>query len=102
MSFVSSSPQITHKGILMRSPWLKALTLTLTLLAVAVFSAGAQTLISTGAVWKYLDNGTDQGTAWRGTSFADGSWLSGPAQLGYGDGDEATTNSFGPDRKSVV
>jgi hypothetical protein len=54
-------------------------------------------LVSSGAVWKYLDNGTDQGTAWRGTNFNDGAWPSGPAQLGYGDGDEATVLSYGSD-----
>jgi hypothetical protein len=47
-------------------------------------------LISTGAVWKYLDDGTDQGTAWRELNFNDGTWASGPGQLGFGDGDEAT------------
>ncbi|HKG81120.1 MAG TPA: metallophosphoesterase family protein, partial [Pyrinomonadaceae bacterium] len=40
---------------------------------------------------------SDQGTAWRATSFNDLTWPSGPAQLGYGDGDEATTLGFGPD-----
>jgi hypothetical protein len=30
-------------------------------------------------------------------SFDDSSWRSGPAQLGYGDGDEATVVGFGPD-----
>ena len=54
-------------------------------------------LISTGSVWKYLDNGSDQGTAWQFLAFDDSAWPSGPAQLGYGDGDEATTNSFGSD-----
>lgn len=54
------------------------------------------TLISTGSSWKYLDNGTDQGTAWYGGSFNDASWASGNAELGYGDGDEATVISFGP------
>ncbi len=54
-------------------------------------------LIATGAVWKYLDNGSDQGTAWRLLAFNDGPWASGPAQLGYGDGDERTVLSFGPD-----
>ena len=58
---------------------------------------GADTLVPTGAIWRYLDNGSDQGTAWRGTSFNDSSWASGPAQLGYGDGDESTVVSFGPD-----
>jgi hypothetical protein len=54
-------------------------------------------LASTGSVWKYLDDGSDQGTAWRGTNFDDSAWASGPAQLGYGDGDEATIVSFGTD-----
>jgi hypothetical protein len=55
------------------------------------------TLVSTGAVWKYLDNGSDQGIAWKASAFDDSSWASGPAQLGYGDGDEATVVSFGLD-----
>jgi hypothetical protein len=54
------------------------------------------TLISTGAVWKYLDLGTDPGLAWRENGFDDSNWSSGPAQLGYGDGDEQTVVSFGP------
>jgi len=58
----------------------------------------AQTvLIPSGSTWKYLDNGSNQGTAWRAASFNDGSWASGPAQLGYGDGDEATVIHYGPD-----
>jgi hypothetical protein len=47
-------------------------------------------LAPTGADWKYLDDGSNQGTAWRTTGFNDAAWLSGPAQLGFGDGDEAT------------
>jgi hypothetical protein len=54
------------------------------------------TLIATGTSWKYLDNGSNQGTAWYGTGFSDASWVSGNAQLGYGDGDEATVVSYGP------
>lgn len=50
-----------------------------------------------GATWKYLDNGTNQGSAWRAASFNDAAWASGPAQLGYGDGDEATVVGYGPD-----
>jgi len=52
-------------------------------------------LVSTGSVWKYLDDGSDQGTAWRAPGFNDSSWLSGPAELGFGDGGEATTNTSG-------
>jgi hypothetical protein len=55
------------------------------------------TLVSAGSVWKYLDNGSDQGAAWVGTLFDDAAWAAGPAQLGYGDGDEATVVSFGSD-----
>jgi hypothetical protein len=55
------------------------------------------TLVVAGADWRYLDDGSDQGTAWRAPGFDDSDWQSGPAQLGYGDGDEATVVSFGPD-----
>jgi hypothetical protein len=54
-------------------------------------------LISKGETWNYLDDGTDQGTAWTGTSFDDSGWASGDAELGYGDGDEVTTVGFGGD-----
>lgn len=56
-----------------------------------------ETLIPKGAVWKYLDDGSNQGTSWREIDFDDSSWAEGPAQLGYGDGDEATVVSYGPD-----
>ena len=54
------------------------------------------TLVPIGSTWKYLDNGSNQGTAWRAISFNDGSWALGLAPLGYGDGDEATVVSYGP------
>ncbi|MBN1517503.1 CotH kinase family protein [Candidatus Sumerlaeota bacterium] len=59
------------------------------------------TLIDTGSQWLYDDSGTDLGEAWRESSYDDSSWSSGTAQLGYGDGDENTTLSFGsnPDDK---
>ncbi|MES2284146.1 MAG: Ig-like domain-containing protein [Bacteroidota bacterium] len=53
-------------------------------------------LISAGSSWKYLDNGTNQGTAWRTTSFNDATWKTGNAEFGYGDGGEATIVSYGP------
>jgi hypothetical protein len=57
------------------------------------------TLISTGAIWKYLDNGSDQGSAWTALGFDDRAWTNGPAELGYGDAaegrPEATVVSFG-------
>jgi len=56
-----------------------------------------ETLVPTGAPWSYLANGSNQGTAWRTLAFDDGSWATGSAQLGYGDGDEATVVSYGAD-----
>ncbi len=50
-----------------------------------------------GSVWKYRDTGENLGTTWRNLGFDDSSWASGPAQLGYGDGDEATRVYSGPD-----
>src|SRR5947207_12225321 len=67
------------------------------LLAAAVPARAQISLVSTGSVWKYLDNGSDQGSGWTARDFVDGAWASGPAQLGYGDGDEATMVGFGPD-----
>ena len=54
------------------------------------------TLIPAGASWKYVDDGSDQATGWRSPFFDDTSWASGAAELGYGDGDEATVVSYGP------
>ncbi len=52
------------------------------------------------ATWKYLDNGSNQGTAWRSRTFSEpATWKTGTAQLGYGDGDEATVVSYGSNAK---
>lgn len=65
----------------------------------AVFTQSTTTvptsLIALGSSWRYLDNGSNQGTAWRGTSFSDTGWKTGNAELGYGDGGEATVVSYG-------
>ncbi|TZF96076.1 hypothetical protein FW781_11620 [Chryseobacterium panacisoli] len=47
-------------------------------------------LLMPNSSWKYLDNGSDQGIAWRTTTFNDASWATGSGQFGFGDGDEAT------------
>lgn len=69
-------------------------------LAGCSWNAIAQNLITPvvpeASVWKFLDNGTDQGTAWYAPSFNDSNWASGSAELGYGDGDEITIVSWGP------
>lgn len=59
---------------------------------------GLTTLVPLGSTWRYLDSGSDPGTAWRAKNFDDASWKSGPAQLGYSageEGDEKTLLSFG-------
>ena len=67
----------------------------------ATMAASAQTgLIATNAVWNYLDDGSDQGTAWRAPAFIDSAWSNGVPQLGYGDGDETTLVGFGPDQNA--
>ena len=63
-------------------------------------STPPDTFVPLGAEWRYLDNGTNQGTAWREAAFDDSTWQAGPAQLGYGDGDEATVVNCGPNSPS--
>src|SRR6185503_16169439 len=50
----------------------------------------ARNFFPSHSVWKYLDNGSDQGTNWFATNFDDSAWTNGAAEFGYGDGDEAT------------
>ncbi len=73
-----------------------------TYLSEAVNISVSRTVVPSNSVWKYLDNGTDQGTAWREPGFNDSTWASGPAQLGYGDGDEATVVNAGPDGNHFI
>jgi hypothetical protein len=58
----------------------------------------AHPLVAAGSEWRYLDNGSDQGTAWKEAAppFDDSLWAMGNAELGYGDSDEATVISCGP------
>ena len=57
-------------------------------------------LVEYNSEWEYLDAGTNPDASWDTPAFA-GTWASGAAELGYGDGDEATVVSYGddPDRK---
>jgi len=72
---------------------LPLLVVSLAFSAPASWSAGVS-LIPKGSIWKYLDDGSNQGSAWRAVGFDDSSWSEGPAQLGYGDDDEATEVSY--------
>ena len=53
-------------------------------------------LVVQDGVWKYLDDGTDLGTAWRESNFDDSAWESGPAGLGFGNRGILTTLNRGP------
>lgn len=52
-------------------------------------------LVELGSTWSYLDDATPP-TGWRNTDFDATSWESGPAELGYGDGDEVTELFLAP------
>ena len=66
--------------------------------------AGVQeTIVPAGSTWSYLDDGSDQGMAWKEVSFPPAAgWASGPAQLGYGDGDEVTEIDCGPSPPEIA
>lgn len=52
-------------------------------------------LLMPNSSWKYLDNGSNQSTAWRASAFNDSNWATGNGQFGFGDGDEATALQSG-------
>lgn len=54
-----------------------------------------QSVVDEKSSWKYLDNGSDQGSAWRSAGFNDSGWKTGSGQFGFGDGDEATVLQSG-------
>ena len=67
---------------------------------IGLFQAEASeniTLIEEEALWKYLDNGSNQESDWFEINFNDDDWSVGNAELGYGDGDETTVLDFGDD-----
>ncbi len=77
--------------------WIRAAALALWLVAPqASAEAIGDSPVPTGASWKYLDDGSSPASAWRTSGFDDSAWAQGPAQLGYGDGDEATLIRCGP------
>ena len=52
-------------------------------------------LFTYASEWKYLDNGSNQGSSWTGIDFNDSAWSDGVGQFGYGEGDEGTVISYG-------
>ena len=75
-----------------------------TLASSAIFGAAETTFDSTTIAPGDLRNGTNvlavevhqwSSTAWCGVTFDDALWSSGPAELGYGDGDEVSVVNCG-------
>ncbi|MFH1718213.1 MAG: lamin tail domain-containing protein [Planctomycetota bacterium] len=72
----------------------------------------AETLVPARSMWKYLDDGSNQGTLSSGTNwfahpnYNDSFWLEGPAELGYGDASqgrpEGTVVNSGPSGNSYI
>jgi hypothetical protein len=60
----------------------------------ALFSSNT-VFIAENVAWKYHAQGQDLGPDWRASDYNDSAWPSGPAQLGYGENDEATVVSYG-------
>jgi hypothetical protein len=101
-------PSSVSPGFVKKRDWFSAFQearrgrLAFALLAGFLFLGGAQllhaatSLVPVGATWRYLDNGSDPGPTWRGSNFNDSAWAAGPAELGYGDGGEATVVNSGP------
>ncbi|MFT6862839.1 MAG: hypothetical protein ACJAVK_001399, partial [Akkermansiaceae bacterium] len=59
-------------------------------------------VINAGTPWRYLDNGSNQGSAWREVTFDDSSWKTGSGEFGYGDNDEATEILYGPSASNFI
>lgn len=61
-------------------------------------------LVPQNATWRYLDNGSDQGTYWLDLDYNDSWWAEGEAELGYGDAAEGyverTQVGYGSDANS--
>lgn len=55
----------------------------------------AATLIAKGSAWSYRDDGVAPDASWTSGAYDDSTWKRGRAQLGFGDGDEATVMSSG-------
>lgn len=74
---------------------------TSSLLSIAILlsflSMAQPILLPYASTWKYLDNGSNQGTVWRDASFNDSGWKSGKGLFGYNLSSIATTVSYGPD-----
>lgn len=83
----------TCPSLLVPMHFLRLSIIALTLTAPTFAVVPATVFIPKGAEWKYLDDGSDQGTAWRAATYDDSNWKSGKAKLGFSDGAVTTLNA---------
>src|SRR5688500_5156318 len=80
---------------------MKALMLGLTLIlpigSLLSYAQAPGMLVPSNASWRYLVTPTRPDASWIEAGYNDAAWPLGMAELGYGDGDEATVIGFGPD-----
>jgi len=84
------------RAVLLDAAGVETVSPTLHLIAVPAGDRSL-TLVPPGATWRYLDDGSNQGAAWRQWDFDDRAWKSGEGRFGYGLGGENTLLDFGPD-----
>ena len=84
-------------------------TFTTEKVTIEIVEHAEQTIFEKWSTWKYLDDGSNQGTAWRATDFDDSSWKSGAAPLGYSAsenrpmfGTVKTVINYGPDASNKI
>jgi hypothetical protein len=76
---------------------IRSLAVTSLLFLISIVCYAGDTLVRASSAWKYLDNGSDQGTAWYQSGFNDSAWITGFAKFGYGEGNESTIINYGSD-----
>lgn len=69
--------------------------------AIRLVQAETDPFIAKGSEWTYLDTGASLNRKpWTAIDYDDSDWKTGKAELGYGDGDEVTAVSRGPEPSS--
>ena len=58
---------------------------------------GVRDYLVAGGAWRHRSGGVNPGSGWTSPLYDDSAWPTGFAQLGFGEGDEATTVSYGAD-----
>ncbi|MGI8755458.1 MAG: fibrinogen-like YCDxxxxGGGW domain-containing protein [Acidimicrobiales bacterium] len=59
-------------------------------------------LLAWGANWKWSYPGAGEPAGWQATAFDDTAWATGPAEFGFGEGDEKTVISTAPTPRPVT